>query len=51
MMRLILEPDYDKTNTEASDQSLRKFGLLATHKAHTEDCSDWVDARDDLSLR
>ena len=39
-----------------SDQSLhcphwRKLGSLATHWAHSEDWSDWVDAQADLSLR
>ena len=29
----------------------RKLGSLATHWAHTEDWSDWVDAQADPSLR
>ena len=29
----------------------RKLGFLATHWAHSEDWSDWVDAKADLSLR
>ena len=29
----------------------RKLGSLATHWAHREDGSDWVDAQADLSLR
>ena len=38
-----------------SDQSSlyawRKLGSLATHRAHSEDWSEWADAQADLSLR
>ena len=37
--------------SESSLSAWRKLGLLATHWAHSEDWSDWVDAQADLSLR
>ena len=37
--------------SESSLSAWRKIGSLATHWAHSEDWSDWADARADLSLR
>ena len=37
--------------SESSLSAWRKFGFLATHKAHSEDWSDWAHAQADLSLR
>ena len=37
--------------SESSLSAWRKLGSLATHWAHSEDWSDWVDAQADLSLR
>ena len=36
--------------SESSLSAWRKLGSLATHWAHSEDWSDWVDAQADLSL-
>ena len=41
-------------STQSDQSSLsawRKLGSLTTHWAHSEDCSDWMDAQADLSLR
>ena len=37
--------------SESSLSARRKLESLATHWAHSEDWSDWVDAQADLSLR
>ena len=37
--------------SESSLSAWRNFRSLATHWAHSEDWSDWVDAQVDLSLR
>ena len=36
--------------SESSLSAWRNTGSLATHWAHSEDWSDWVDAQADLSL-
>ena len=36
--------------SESSLSAWRKLGSLATHSAHSEDWSDWMDAQADLSL-
>ena len=63
---LSFEPTHHKSNkmtvrpaktqispvwSESSLSAWRKLGSLATHWAHSEDWSDWADARTDLSLR
>ena len=37
--------------SESSLSAWRKLGSLATHWAHSDDWSDWVDAQADLNLR
>ena len=37
--------------SESSLSAWRKLGSLATHWAHSEDWSDWMDAQADLSIR
>ena len=39
-----------QSGLESSLSAWRKLGSLATHWAHSEDWSDWVDAQADLSL-
>ena len=45
------QPGHPPSLIEYSLYAWRSIGSLATHRAHSEDWSDWADAQADLSLR
>ena len=45
------QPGHSPSLIRSSLSAWRKFGSLATYKAHSEDWSDWADAQADLKLR
>ena len=45
------QSDHRPVWSETSLSSWRNLGFLATHWAHSEDWSDWADAKANLNLR